>query len=212
MCVLGSAERASSLDHLCSQQSPGLRGQRSRFAKNRREAECNGDGEGEEGLMSPTEEDGGGYGAFTLPCRRSHCLSEGLAGLGIPAAPCPAFQGRRAQTTQVRSQFMYKCTKQDNQMKSLFCLSFHEYIPPKCRMIEDFVYQSFPGSSGSSHDMTTAAGFNILLTTRDISCASSCSVLCNGERDYKESDRKWLWGYLSNTGLVSRSRNEGIKT
>ncbi|TKS82965.1 T-lymphoma invasion and metastasis-inducing protein 1 [Collichthys lucidus] len=95
-----AAERASSLDHLCSQQSPGLRGQRSRFAKNRREAECNGDGNGEEGLMSPTEEDGGGYGAFTLPCRRSHCLSEGLAGLGIPAAPCPAFQGRRAQTTQ----------------------------------------------------------------------------------------------------------------
>ncbi|XP_049896087.1 rho guanine nucleotide exchange factor TIAM1 [Epinephelus moara] len=96
----GSAERASSLDHLCSQQSPGLRGQRSRYAKNRREAQCDGDGEGEEGLMSPTEEDGGGYGAFTLPCRRSHCLSEGLAGLGIPAAPCPAFQGRRAQTTQ----------------------------------------------------------------------------------------------------------------
>ncbi|XP_075958443.1 rho guanine nucleotide exchange factor TIAM1 [Anarhichas minor] len=94
----GSAERASSLDHLCSQQSPGLRGQRSRYAKNRREARC--DGEGEEGLMSPAEEDGGGYGAFTLPCRRSHCLSEGLAGLGIPAAPCPAFQGRRAQTTQ----------------------------------------------------------------------------------------------------------------
>ncbi|XP_074466026.1 rho guanine nucleotide exchange factor TIAM1 isoform X1 [Sebastes fasciatus] len=96
----GSAERASSLDHLCSQQSPGLRGQRNRYAKNRREAQCGGDGEGEEGLMSPTEEDGGGYGAFTLPCRRSHCLSEGLAGLGIPAAPCPAFQGRRAQTTQ----------------------------------------------------------------------------------------------------------------
>uniref|UniRef100_A0A671W2E4 TIAM Rac1 associated GEF 1 n=1 Tax=Sparus aurata TaxID=8175 RepID=A0A671W2E4_SPAAU len=94
------SRRASSLDHLCSQQSPGLRGQRSRYAKNRREAECDGDGEGEEGLMSPTDEDGGGYGAFTLPCRRSHCLSEGLAGLGIPAAPCPAFQGRRAQTTQ----------------------------------------------------------------------------------------------------------------
>ncbi|XP_054873180.1 rho guanine nucleotide exchange factor TIAM1 isoform X2 [Amphiprion ocellaris] len=96
----GSAERASSLDHLCSQQSPGLRGQRNRYAKNRRETQCGGDGEGEEGLMSPSEEDGGGYGAFTLPCRRSHCLSEGLAGLGIPAAPCPAFQGRRAQTTQ----------------------------------------------------------------------------------------------------------------
>uniref|UniRef100_A0A8D0A739 TIAM Rac1 associated GEF 1 n=1 Tax=Sander lucioperca TaxID=283035 RepID=A0A8D0A739_SANLU len=93
-------EQASSLDHLCSQQSPGLRGQRNRYAKNRREAQCHEDGEGEEGLMSPTEEDGGGYGAFTLPCRRSHCLSEGLAGLGMPAAPCPAFQGRRAQTTQ----------------------------------------------------------------------------------------------------------------
>ncbi|XP_058483251.1 rho guanine nucleotide exchange factor TIAM1-like isoform X1 [Solea solea] len=96
----GSAERASSLDHLCSQQSPGLRGQRSRYPKNRKEADRDGDGHGEEGLMSPSEEDVGGYGAFTLPCRRSHCLSEGLAGLGIPAVPCPAFQGRRAQTTQ----------------------------------------------------------------------------------------------------------------
>ncbi|KAM9728951.1 rho guanine nucleotide exchange factor TIAM1 isoform 2-T2 [Menidia menidia] len=96
----GSAERASSLDHLCSQQSPGLRGQRSRYVKNSRQAECDGGGEEDDSLMSPTEEDGGGYGAFTLPCRRSHCLSEGLSALGIPAAPCPAFQGRRAQTTQ----------------------------------------------------------------------------------------------------------------
>ncbi|KAJ0061548.1 hypothetical protein NL108_005699, partial [Boleophthalmus pectinirostris] len=96
-----SAERASSLDHLCSQQSAGLRGQRKRFTKNRSEPDCDGDEEeGEEGLMSPTDEEGGGYGAFTLPCRRSHCLSEGLSGLGIPAPPCPAFQGRRAQTTQ----------------------------------------------------------------------------------------------------------------
>uniref|UniRef100_A0A3Q2ZN87 TIAM Rac1 associated GEF 1a n=1 Tax=Kryptolebias marmoratus TaxID=37003 RepID=A0A3Q2ZN87_KRYMA len=83
-----SAERASSLDHLCSQKSPGLQGQRS-HGKGERENE-----------LSPNEEDGGGYAAFTLPCRRSHCLSEGLSGLGIPAAPCPAFQGRRAQTTQ----------------------------------------------------------------------------------------------------------------
>ncbi|KAM9331979.1 rho guanine nucleotide exchange factor TIAM1-like [Pholidichthys leucotaenia] len=95
-----AAERASSLDHLCSQQSPGFRGQRSRYIKNHRDTECDGDAEGEDGLMSPTDEDGGGYGAYTLPCRRSHCLSEGLTGLGIPAAPCPAFQGRRAQTTQ----------------------------------------------------------------------------------------------------------------
>uniref|UniRef100_A0A674MEN8 TIAM Rac1 associated GEF 1 n=1 Tax=Takifugu rubripes TaxID=31033 RepID=A0A674MEN8_TAKRU len=73
---------------------------RSRYAKNKREEDCDGDGDGEEGLMSPGDEDGGVYGAFTLPCRRSHCLSEGLAGLGMTAAPCPAFQGRRAQTTQ----------------------------------------------------------------------------------------------------------------
>lgn len=99
--VAGSAERASSLDHLCSQKSPGLRGQRSRYTKTKREEECDGDGDGEEGLMSQGEEDGGVYSAFTLPCRRSHCLSEGLAGLGMPTAPCPAFQGRRAQTTQV---------------------------------------------------------------------------------------------------------------
>ncbi|AWO99751.1 putative T-lymphoma invasion and metastasis-inducing protein 1 [Scophthalmus maximus] len=97
----GSAERASSLDHLCSQQSAGLRGQRGRYPKNRAGAgRDDREGGGEEGLMSPAEEDVGGYGAFTLPCRRSHCLSEGLAGLGIPAAPRPAFQGRRAQTTQ----------------------------------------------------------------------------------------------------------------
>ncbi|XP_033834219.1 rho guanine nucleotide exchange factor TIAM1 isoform X1 [Periophthalmus magnuspinnatus] len=97
----GSAERASSLDHLCGQQSPGLRGQRKLFTKNRSEPDCDGDeDEGEEGLMSPTDEEGSGYGAFTLPCRRSHCLSEGLLGLGIPAPTYPTFQGRRAQTTQ----------------------------------------------------------------------------------------------------------------
>uniref|UniRef100_A0A3Q3JWW3 TIAM Rac1 associated GEF 1a n=1 Tax=Monopterus albus TaxID=43700 RepID=A0A3Q3JWW3_MONAL len=95
-----TAERASSLDHLCSQRSPGLRGQRSRYTKKRKEAESNGDRAREEGLMSPEEEDGGGYGAFTLPCRRSHCLSEGLKGLGLSVTPCAAFQGRRAQTTQ----------------------------------------------------------------------------------------------------------------
>ncbi|KAF6716261.1 T-lymphoma invasion and metastasis-inducing protein 1 [Oryzias melastigma] len=95
-CPRGS-ERASSLDHLCS-QSPGRRGQRGRYIKSHR-VECNGDGQ-EDGLMSPNEEDGGGYEAFTLPCRRSHCLSEGLSILGIPNAPCPTFQGRRAQTTQ----------------------------------------------------------------------------------------------------------------
>ena len=84
-----------------------LRGQRNRYAKGRRDGDKGterrgGEGEGEKGLASPAEEEGGGYGAFTLPCRRSHCLSEGL--LDIPAAPCPAFQGRRAKTTQVSLQ------------------------------------------------------------------------------------------------------------
>ncbi|XP_061755321.1 rho guanine nucleotide exchange factor TIAM1 isoform X2 [Nerophis ophidion] len=91
----GAAERASSLDHLCSHRSPGLRG---RHAKGRRE-----DGSAEAVLMSPGEDDGAAaYGAFTLPCRRSHCLSEGRLGARGPCtpAPCPVFQGRRAQTTQ----------------------------------------------------------------------------------------------------------------
>ncbi|XP_061818845.1 rho guanine nucleotide exchange factor TIAM1-like isoform X2 [Nerophis lumbriciformis] len=95
----GAAARASSLDHLCSHQSPGLRGQRGRHVKGRRD-----DGSVQAGLTSPGEEDvGAAYGgAFTLPCRRSHCLSEGRLGArgACTPAPCPVFQGRRAQTTQ----------------------------------------------------------------------------------------------------------------
>lgn len=100
-CATGAAARASSLDHLCSHQRAGLGGRR-------RDGERIGgdDDDAATGPMSPSEEDGGGggaYGAFTLPCRRSHCLSEGPAGLGLAAAapPHPVFQGRRAQTTQV---------------------------------------------------------------------------------------------------------------
>ncbi|XP_077447548.1 rho guanine nucleotide exchange factor TIAM1 [Stigmatopora argus] len=97
----GAAERASSLDHLCSHRSTGLRGQKGRP----REGERDGvDSAADAEPMSPSgEEEGGGgaYGAFTLPCRRSHCLSEGLTGLGLAAPPTrPVFQGRRAQTTQ----------------------------------------------------------------------------------------------------------------
>ncbi|XP_057676221.1 rho guanine nucleotide exchange factor TIAM1 [Corythoichthys intestinalis] len=90
----GSAERASSLDHLCSHQSAGLR-------SHCRDEERDG-ADSVPGPMSTGEEEGGGaYGAFTLPCRRSHCLSEGLTGLGLAAPPTrPVFQGRRAQTTQ----------------------------------------------------------------------------------------------------------------
>lgn len=53
-----------------------------------------GDSE-EDKMLSPCEDDGATYGAFTLPCRRSHCLSEGLTN---PQAGMP---GRRAQTIQV---------------------------------------------------------------------------------------------------------------
>ena len=87
------------MDHLCSQRSPVMRAQRGGPYT---------PGE-EEGPLSPGEEDGGGYGAFTLPCRRSHCLSEGLGGLCAPAPPCHTFQGRRAQTTQVRPRPHHRC-------------------------------------------------------------------------------------------------------
>ncbi|TSK67202.1 T-lymphoma invasion and metastasis-inducing protein 1 [Bagarius yarrelli] len=51
------------------------------------------DGE-EDKMLSPCDDDGATYGAFTLPCRRSHCLSEGLTGHQA------AMPGRRAQTIQ----------------------------------------------------------------------------------------------------------------
>lgn len=59
--------------------------------------------EGEDSMMlSQSEEDSNNYGAYTLPCRRSHCLSEGLR--SRQAAMCASMQGRRAQTIQVRRQ------------------------------------------------------------------------------------------------------------
>ncbi|KAJ7990106.1 hypothetical protein DPEC_G00296870 [Dallia pectoralis] len=49
-------------------------------------------------MLSPSEEDGNSYGAYTLPCRRSHCLSEGLSKPQTDTRT--AMQGRRAQTIQ----------------------------------------------------------------------------------------------------------------
>lgn len=49
----------------------------------------------EDKMLSPCEDDGATYGAFTLPCRRSHCLSESLT------SHQAAMPGRRAQTIQV---------------------------------------------------------------------------------------------------------------
>ncbi|XP_066535545.1 rho guanine nucleotide exchange factor TIAM1 isoform X3 [Hoplias malabaricus] len=72
--------RSSSLDELYgAPQGPG------RYAKRLA-------GE-EEKILSPCDDDAAVYGAFTLPCRRSHCLSEGLTNQQ------PAMQ-RRAQTIQ----------------------------------------------------------------------------------------------------------------
>lgn len=116
--------------------------------------------------MSPSEEDGGGYGAFTLPCRRSHCLSEGLAGLGAPAAPCPGFQGRRAQTTQVRLYVVNTLINMQSRRhvdKVFLCPLSVLYA----LNVEDFVYQQYPGSSHGSK-------MNILWTTTDVSCAWPC--------------------------------------
>uniref|UniRef100_A0A8B9GRV3 TIAM Rac1 associated GEF 1b n=1 Tax=Astyanax mexicanus TaxID=7994 RepID=A0A8B9GRV3_ASTMX len=79
--------RANSLDELYGQQSHG------RYAKRRKSGAMGADSE-EDKMLSPCDDDGTNYGAFTLPCRRSHCLSEGLTSYQ------GAMQGRRAQTIQ----------------------------------------------------------------------------------------------------------------
>ncbi|KAK2846724.1 hypothetical protein Q5P01_009723 [Channa striata] len=92
-----STDRANSLDELYSQKTSARRQPHGRYAKwhnaNRaiRESE-------DDKMLSPSEEDGNPYGAYTLPCRRSHCLSEGLSNHQAPM--CASMQGRRAQTIQ----------------------------------------------------------------------------------------------------------------
>uniref|UniRef100_A0A8C8A812 TIAM Rac1 associated GEF 1b n=1 Tax=Oryzias sinensis TaxID=183150 RepID=A0A8C8A812_9TELE len=92
-----STDRANSLDELYSNAGPTRRQPHSRYAKwqdtNRSVRESDDDK-----ILSPSEEDGSSYGAYTLPCRRSHCLSEGLS--THEAATCASMQGRRAQTIQ----------------------------------------------------------------------------------------------------------------
>ncbi|XP_062392386.1 rho guanine nucleotide exchange factor TIAM1 [Sardina pilchardus] len=91
-----AGERANSLDELCTQKTPVLRGKRNRY-KHGRNGERVPGMETPDQMLSPTEDDGNGYGAYTLPCRRSHCLSEGLP--SQQATICSRMQGRRAQTT-----------------------------------------------------------------------------------------------------------------
>uniref|UniRef100_A0A3B4CIN0 TIAM Rac1 associated GEF 1a n=1 Tax=Pygocentrus nattereri TaxID=42514 RepID=A0A3B4CIN0_PYGNA len=91
-----SGERANSLDELCTQKSTTLRGSRNRY-KYGRDGERTVGGEMTDEMLSPGEEDNGGYGAYTLPCRRSHCLSEGPP--SHQGVLCSSMQGRRAQTS-----------------------------------------------------------------------------------------------------------------
>ncbi|XP_022537150.2 rho guanine nucleotide exchange factor TIAM1 isoform X1 [Astyanax mexicanus] len=92
-----SGERANSLDELCTQKSATLRSSRKPRYKYGRDSERSAGGEMNDELLSPGEEDNGGYGAYTLPCRRSHCLSEGPP--SHQGALCSSMQGRRAQTS-----------------------------------------------------------------------------------------------------------------
>ncbi|XP_047449508.1 rho guanine nucleotide exchange factor TIAM1-like [Mugil cephalus] len=92
-----SADRANSLDELYSQTSPARRQPHGRYSKWHDTNRALREGEDDK-MLSPSEEDGNTYGAYTLPCRRSHCLSEGLS--SHKATMCASMQGRRAQTIQ----------------------------------------------------------------------------------------------------------------
>uniref|UniRef100_A0A673WKN7 TIAM Rac1 associated GEF 1 n=1 Tax=Salmo trutta TaxID=8032 RepID=A0A673WKN7_SALTR len=94
-----SVGRANSLDQLYWGQKTPTRRAAGRYAKWHHDANRSAR-EGDK-MVSPEEEeedDGNSYGAYTLPCRRSHCLSEGLT--NHRAATCSTMQGRRAQTIQ----------------------------------------------------------------------------------------------------------------
>ncbi|XP_034556948.1 T-lymphoma invasion and metastasis-inducing protein 1-like [Notolabrus celidotus] len=92
-----SADRANSLDELYSQKNQARQKAQRRYAKWRDGNRAVREGEDDK-MLSPSEEDGNTYSAYTLPCRRSHCLSEGLS--SHQAAMCASMQGRRAQTIQ----------------------------------------------------------------------------------------------------------------
>ncbi|KAM8768879.1 rho guanine nucleotide exchange factor TIAM1-like [Acanthopagrus schlegelii] len=92
-----SADRTNSLDELYSQKNPARQQVQRRYAKWHDGSRAIREG-GDDKMLSPSEEDGNTYGAYTLPCRRSHCLSEGLS--THQATVCASMQGRRAQTIQ----------------------------------------------------------------------------------------------------------------
>lgn len=93
-------DRANSLEELYRQKSPTRKQPHARFAKWHNASRTMREGEDDK-MRSPSQEDGNSYSAFTLPCRRSHCLSEGLR--SHQAAMSANMQGRRAKTIQVRT-------------------------------------------------------------------------------------------------------------
>lgn len=95
----GSADRMDSLDSVFGPKNLHREQHQRRYAKWHDGSRCGAGGE-DAAMLSQSEEDGNNYGAYTLPCRRSHCLSEGLS--SHQAAMCASMQGRRAQTIQVR--------------------------------------------------------------------------------------------------------------
>ncbi|XP_060751322.1 rho guanine nucleotide exchange factor TIAM1 isoform X2 [Tachysurus vachellii] len=91
-----SGERTNSLDDLCTEKTATHRGSRNRY-KYRRDSTRMAAGTIINSMLSPDEEEGSGYGAYTLPCRRSHCLSEGPP--SQQRTLCSSMHGRRAQTS-----------------------------------------------------------------------------------------------------------------
>uniref|UniRef100_A0A8C2H795 TIAM Rac1 associated GEF 1b n=1 Tax=Cyprinus carpio TaxID=7962 RepID=A0A8C2H795_CYPCA len=87
------SNRANSLDELYGPKSPACRPTHGRYAKWHKGGGTSREGD-EDKMISPCEDDGAAYSAYTLPCRRSHCLSEG------PTNHQGVMQGRRAQTIQ----------------------------------------------------------------------------------------------------------------
>ncbi|KAF5898209.1 T-lymphoma invasion and metastasis-inducing protein 1-like isoform X1, partial [Clarias magur] len=91
-----AGERTNSLDELCTQKTSTFHGSRNRY-KYRRDSKRTGAGKVTNSMLSPEDEEGSGYGAYTLPCRRSHCLSERPP--SQQRVLTPSMQGRRAQTS-----------------------------------------------------------------------------------------------------------------
>ena len=115
---LDAAGRANSLDQLYGGQK--TRRPAGRYAKWHHDANRSAR-EGEKMVSPEEEDDGNSYGAYTLPCRRSHCLSEGLT--NPRAATCSTMQGRRAQTIQVGCHNVVTLTP---------CLFFSHRIHTEC--------------------------------------------------------------------------------